>query len=107
MNDHPVDYRESGHPEGMIAALLPHRSGEPRDWTDDGLTCAPATPCSAISAVSNARCGKREAVVFLACRAKYTAVGRNDIDVFLCGGHFNSHRAGREVRVVVTPGRLR
>jgi hypothetical protein len=22
-------------------------------------------------------------------------------------GHFNSHRAGREVRVVVTPGRLR
>jgi hypothetical protein len=25
-------------------------------------------------------------VVFLAARAKYTAPGRGDIDVFLCGG---------------------
>ena len=107
MNDHVVDYRDSGHPDGMIATLLPHRHGEPRDWTDDGLTCAPATPCSAIAAVSNERCGKREAVVFLIARAKYTPVGSGAIDVFLCGGHFNSHRAGREVRVIVTPGRLR
>lgn len=107
MNEHVVDFRESGHPDGMIAALLAHRDGEPLDWTDDGLTCAPATACSAIAAVSNERCGKREAVVFLAARSKYARHGSGAIDLFLCGGHFNSHRAGREVRVVVTPGRAR
>ena len=107
MNEHVVDYQQSGHPDGMIATLLPHRHGQPLDWTDDGLTCAPGQPCSAIAAVSNERCGKREAVVFLIARAKYTPVGSGAMGIFLCGGHFNSHRAGQVLRLVVTPGTLR
>lgn len=105
MNDHVVDYRESGHPEGMVALLLPH----PRsvDWSSDGVTTEPGRPCCAISAVSDARCGKREAVVRLTARTKYQPIGIDGHDLPLCGGHFNSHRAGKEIRVIVTPGRLR
>jgi hypothetical protein len=106
MNEHVVDYRESGHPEGLIAVLPPHDPA-PLDWTDDGITCAPSTPCSAIATSSNARCGKREAVVLLVARAKFTAKGSGSLDVFLCGGHFNAHRSGTVIRIVVTPGRLR
>lgn len=107
MNEHVVDYQQSGHPDGMIAVLQPHRHGEPRDWTDDGVTCEPGVPCSAISASSNVRCGKREAVVFLDARAKYTPLGSGGHDLFLCGGHFNTHRAGNAIRVIVTTGKLR
>jgi len=105
MNDHIVDYVDSGHPEGMVAVLPPHR---PLDWTDDGLTCAPGIPCSAIADTSNERCAKREAVVFLPLvRAKYTRVGSGAIDVFLCGAHFIVHRAGKPIRVLVVTGRMR
>lgn len=103
VNDHTVDYRESG-PDGMVADLAPHVPA-PLDWTDDGLTCAPATPCSAIAEVSNERCAKREAVVFLGARAKHAKVTSTYMDVFLCGGHFNVHRSGKVIRVVVIPAR--
>lgn len=103
--EHVVDYQDSGHPDGMIAVLQAHPRGEPLDWTDDGLTCAPEVPCSAVAEVSNTRCAKREAVVFLMARAKYSKVGSGSMDLFLCGGHFGSHRAGKAIRVIVTPAR--
>ena len=103
MNDHVVEYQQSGHPEGMIAVLAPHPHRP--DWEQDGHTCYPNMPCVAISATSNARCGKREAVVRLLARTKYARVGSAEHELNLCGGHFNSHRAGREVRVIVTPAK--
>ena len=106
MNEHVVSYRESGHPDGMIAFLQPHPSGSV-DWEADGQTVEPGLPCSAIAEVSNARCGKREAVVSLTARSMYTAKGSGEIVLPLCGGHFISHRAGKQIRVVVTPGKLR
>jgi hypothetical protein len=106
VNEHVVDYQDSGHPEGMIALLQPHRRGEPRDWTSDGLTCDPDLPCAAIAEVTKVRCAKREAVVLLpAVRTKYARPGSGTHDVHLCGGHFNSHRAGKAIRVIVTPAR--
>lgn len=102
--EHVVDYQASGHPEGMLAVLESHPR-PPLDWTDDGLTCAPGLPCSAIAEVSNARCGKREAVVILFARTKYARLGTISHDILLCGGHFNSHRSGKSIRVVVTPSR--
>jgi hypothetical protein len=104
--EHVVEYQDSGHPDGFVAVLEPHRGGL-LDWTDDGLTCAPGQPCTAIAEVSNARCAKREAVVFLIARTKYSKVGTGFHDIFVCGGHFISHRAGKPIRVIVTPARAR
>lgn len=107
MIEHVVEYQSSGHPDGMIAALLPHGASERLDWLDDGVTCPPHFPCSAIAEVSNERCAKREAVVELRSRAKYARPGEGAIELHLCGGHFNSHRAGKAIRVIVTTARMR
>ena len=100
----PQQAFDSGHPDGMVAVIEAHPR-EPSDWTDDGLTCAPGLPCSAIAEVSNARCAKREAVVLVFARTKFARLGSGSHDIHLCGGHFNSHRAGKAIRVVVTPAR--
>lgn len=107
MNEHVVEYQSSGHPEGMIAVLPAHAVNERLDWLDDGVTCPPHFPCSAIAEVTNERCAKREAVVMVRARAKYARVDSLPIEVHLCGGHFNRHRAGGPIRVVVTTGRSR
>lgn len=108
MNEHVVDYQQSGHPAGMIAVLEVHRHARPMPggWSEDGRTCEPGTPCTAISMTSNELCAKREAVVEIVARTKFARVGSGDHVIPLCGGHFNSHRAGREIRVVVTPARV-
>jgi hypothetical protein len=103
MNEHVVDYQDSGHPAGMVALLGLHDRHV--DWTTDGRTCEPGQRCAAISATSNELCGKREAVVELEARTKYARVDRPTHVIPLCGGHFNSHRAGHGLRVVVTPAR--
>lgn len=105
MNEHVVSYVDSGHPAGMAALLQPHRYGEPRDWTEDGRTTPPDVKCAAISASSNELCGKREAVVEIEARTMFARVGRATHVIPLCGGHFNSHRGGQQLRVIVTPPR--
>lgn len=106
MNAHVVSYQQSGHPEGMIAILLAHPNGEVY-WNEDGSTCYPDVRCDAIAEVSNELCGKREAVVLLLARAMYARVDNLNHEIALCGGHFGSHRAGKKIRVVVTPGKAR
>lgn len=104
ITEHVVDYVQSGHPDGFVAVMVSHQPELP-DWTDDGLTCGPGIPCSAIADATNRRCAKN-AVVVLMARAKYTRAGSGSQDVWLCGGHYAVHRAGlRTVRVLVTPGK--
>lgn len=107
MNEHVVEYQSSGHQDGMIAVLPPHAVNDRLDWLDDGVTCPPHLLCSAIAEVSNERCGKREAVVTITARTKYTPVGSGESEIWLCGGHFNSHRAGKAIRLIVSTGRTR
>lgn len=98
---HAIDYRESG-PDGVVAELRPHAGAV--DWQNDGQTCDPGIPCSGQSVSSGGRCGKREAVVELLAKALYARVDSAQ-PLYLCGGHFNVHRAGKVVRIYVIPAR--